>query len=99
MWATSGTGIYDAVIDAVKKDRNLVEKAREASHYLLYNVVNSLALNGISSTDRVVSVMPWWQITLIVIDVVLGVGALASLGILAYVDLRKGKEELSNEQN
>lgn len=93
MWATSGTGVYDEVIDDVKTDAQLVGKLREASHYLLYNVVNSLAFNGITKNSTVVSVMPWWQITLIVVDIVLGVVAAGALGLTVVgVFVKKDKK-------
>lgn len=37
-----------------------------------YTVANSNVMNGISSTAKVVAVTPWWKITLIAVDTVLG---------------------------
>ena len=96
MWATSGTGVYDAVIDDVKADSQLVGKMREAAHYLLYNVVNSLAFNGIGQNDRVVPVTPYWEVLLYVIIGLLSVataGSLVMIGIDTVKGAKKKKEE------
>ena len=97
MWATSGTGVYDAVIEEVKNDAQLVGKLREASHYLLYNVVNSLAFNGIGSDDRVVSVTPYWEVILYVMIGVFGVTAVGSLAMVAVGAVRGGKKKEVND--
>lgn len=49
-------------------------RVREAVHRVLYTIVNySAAMNGVSQTSQVVSVMPWWQMTL---AIAFGVNAL-----------------------
>lgn len=93
MWATSGTGIYDAVIDAAKTDAKMVKNMRESCHYMLYNLVNSLAFNGIGSSDRVVKVMPWWETTLIVLDCVIGLALLGSASLVVLSKFKKEDEE------
>lgn len=96
MWATSGTGVYEAVIEDVKQDAQLVGKLREASHYLLYNVVNSLAFNGISQNDRVVPVTPYWEVLLYVMIGVFGVVAVGSFCMVAVGEVQKGKKKEVN---
>ena len=34
---------------------------REATHKILYTVVNSNAMNGWSSADRLEVIVPWWK--------------------------------------
>jgi beta-glucosidase len=55
---------------------------RTASKHILYAVANSLAMNGISSSAKVVQVMPAWQTWMIALDVVVGVLALVGVVLL-----------------
>ena len=96
MWATSGTGVYDAVIEDVLQDAQLVGKLREASHYLLYNVVNSLAFNGISQDSRVVPVTPYWEVILYVIFGVLSVVTVGSAAMVVVGTVQGGKKKEVN---
>ena len=93
MWATSGTAIYDAVIDDAKKDAKMVANMRESCHYMLYNIVNSMAFNGIAPSDKIVEVMPWWQSLLIAIDCIIGVVLAGSIAMVAVAKLKGKKEE------
>ena len=95
-WLTSGTGVYDAVIEDVLQDAQLVGKLREASHYLLYNVVNSLAFNGISQDSRVVPVTPYWEVILYVIIGVLSVVTVGSAAMVVVGTVRGGKKKEVN---
>ena len=69
------------------------QRVREAAHRVLYVIVNnSCLMNGVKSTDRIVSIMPWWQVTLIVVMAVSGVvagGALATNVVLKVRNLRR----------
>ena len=96
MWATSGTGVYDAVIEDVLQDAQLVGKLREASHYLLYNVVNSLAFNGISQDSRVVPVTPYWEVILYVSIGVLSVVTVGSAAMVVVGTVQGGKKKEVN---
>ena len=95
-WLTSGTGVYDAVIEDVLQDAQLVGKLREASHYLLYNVVNSLAFNGISQDSRVVPVTPYWEVILYVIIGVLSVVTVGSAAMVVVGTVQGGKKKEVN---
>ncbi len=85
-------------LDKFENDAYVCQLMRQAVHRLLYVQANSSAMNGLSSSDRVVSILTWWQTTLIVIDVVLGVlfAASAVMLILTILNGRKkdGSEEL-----
>ena len=60
----------------------------------LYAYVNSTAVNGISSSDRVVTITPAWQICVYAADAVVGVLAAAGavLFIIACIKNRKGAQ-------
>ena len=47
-------------------------------------------MNGVTPNKRYVSIMPWWQVTLIVAIVVVGVAALSGL-IIYFVTLFKNE--------
>ncbi len=68
-------------------DPYICQLLRQAVHRILYVQVNSSAMNGISSTDRVVPVTPWWQTALIAVDV-----ALAALTALCAFMLLRSKK-------
>ena len=79
---------------ALKEWKNSVafkNRVREATHRVLYVTVNySAAMNGVTPNKRYVSIMPWWQVALIVAIVVVGVAALSGL-IIYFVTLFKNE--------
>lgn len=84
--------------DTLKSDAKLLEAVRESCHRILYTYVNSNAMNGVSSSSKIVSVMPWWKGVLYGIDAVIAVFAAVSF-IMYLVTLKnrygqiKGREE------
>ena len=73
LYLTSLVGSFD--IPGYASDASVMCDLRQACHRILYNIANSLAMNGISATSRVVFAMPPWGILLIIIDIVLVLGA------------------------
>lgn len=77
----AGTDIYDSPDPTIhtanaanyENDAYIVTQMREAMHNILYTVVNSNAMNGLSEADTMKQVTPWWQIALIALIVVFGV--------------------------
>lgn len=65
---------------------------RQATHRILYTVANSNAMNGLSSSQEVVQVTPWWQTALYVLC-----GATAAMTVFGAVmtvrAMKKSKEE------
>ncbi len=57
------------------------QSVRQAIHRYLYTIVNhSAAMNGFSAASEIVSVMPWWQLLILVLQAVsLFVGGAGSL--------------------
>lgn len=95
-----GSDIWDGVKSIEQTDESLYanqndpyvcQLMRQAVHRLLYVQVNSSVMNGISSHDRVVEIMTWWQITLIVVDVVFGVLTLCSI-VMLVIAVRQKKQ-------
>ncbi len=70
---STGTDMYDGLynnhgrtdqLEAYKNNAYVMTNLREACHRVCYVIVNCSAMNGISSSDTVVSVLPWWQVAL-----------------------------------
>ena len=82
----AGTDSWDSSADQwtvelknlYKDDPDICQAMREASHRVLYTVANSNAMNGISSTQKIVSVTPWWQAALYVLCAAMAVMTVVS---------------------
>ena len=55
-------GFRASDISDKQNDPYIAQLLRQAIHRILYVQVNSSAMNGISSTARVVPITTWWQI-------------------------------------
>ena len=67
----------------IAKDTAFQQELKKMLKYDLYTFVNSNTMNGITSDSRSVRVYPWWEITLIVVNVVFGV--LTALACVWYI--------------
>lgn len=76
------TGADNWTIENYQNNPTVMSQLREASKHILYAVSHSFAMNGISSTARVVQVLPLWQTWLIAADVILGLLALFGIVLL-----------------
>ena len=94
MFCTSGTGFanYLKGID-ITKDYKLMSNMREAIHRQLYNFANSAAMNGLTSSSRIVNVNTWYDNALIALVSVSSVLTAASLGLIVYNFAVSKKEE------
>lgn len=98
----AGTDAYDCsssgwykLLQKYKNDARVVTVMRQATKRILYTVVNSAAMNGFSTTDKVIKVMPAWKGVVIVIDVVL-VALTVTFGtklVLNIIKKKKSKQE------
>lgn len=75
----------------------VVNLMRKACHNILYSVINSAAMNGISTNVMVVSITPQWQYWLMIFDGVVGVLIVVS-GILVFRNYRKSKNTIEIEE-
>lgn len=89
MFCTSGTSMSAIIAERAKTDAKLLENLRNATHRNLYNMANSLAMNGLTSDSKVIDVVTWYEAAIISVISVSTVGALASLGLLGYSILKK----------
>ena len=96
MFCTSGNTFSDVITPRITSDLKLFTNVREATHRILYNFANSMAVNGLAPSSRVVKVMPWYQVALVTLIVISAVGMVGSIGMIAFsaiYDNRHKKEE------
>lgn len=81
MFCTSGAGFanYLKGID-ITKDYKIMSNMREAIHRNLYNFANSAAMNGMTSSSKVVPVRVWYQKALLGLEI--GSGIILGLSLL-----------------
>lgn len=68
----------------------VVNNIREATHNIVYTIVNSNAMNGVSTSSKIVAVTPTWKYWLITANIVLG---LAILWAIVFVTRRSSKQK------
>lgn len=66
---------------------------RLSAKRILFATAQSNAMNGISSDSKVVPVTPWWQAALYVVDAVICVICVASLGWTAAALIQEEKQK------
>ena len=88
LWLNTDSEVYK--MDGAANSPTLVNALRNASHDILYTVVNSSAMNGIDENVKVVKVMPQWQTWLIALDVFLAVVILGG-AVLVTRRIKKNK--------
>ena len=88
---TQFTGKF-TIDENYRKSPTFCQALRTSAKRILQTVANSSAMNGISSKDRIVSVLSWWQTALIAIDVVLGVLTAAAATLLVLTVVKKSRQ-------
>ena len=90
LWLNTDSEVYK--LPNAASNPTLVTALRNASHDILYTVVNSSAMNGIDDGVEVVKIMPLWQKWLIAFDCCMGlVILLGAYGIVRRC--KKNKEQ------
>jgi len=89
-WDSSAVQWTDDLNNLYKNDPDICQAMRQATHRILYTVANSNAMNGISATQEVVAVTPWWETALYVL--IGATGILSVFGIVMTVrEIKKNK--------
>ena len=94
-WLSSSDWLVSKIEDWAKADGKFMRNLRNSCKNFLYAYVNSTAINGMSSTDKVVQIMPAWEKALVSVDVIIGVIAVAACVLLVLStlkDFKFGKE-------
>ena len=92
MFCTSGTSMSSILAERAKSDVKLLGYLREATHRNLYNMANSLAMNGLTSDSKVIDVVTWYEGAIIGVISASAVIAAASLALLGYSTFKKEEE-------
>ena len=90
---TSNIGAIESSKSLIEKDGNFQEEMKQNLKYTLYNIAQSNAMNGISSTSQIVRVRTWVENALD--GATYGLGALTALCLLlAFIrDIKSGKKK------
>ena len=75
----------------IQKDTEFQHELKKMLKYDLFTFVQSNAMNGITKDTHIVRAYPWWEITLIGINIGLGVLTALSLCLYAVPQLKKKK--------
>lgn len=86
LWLNSAAGSW--VYEGYARDATFMNLLRNACKNILYTVANSNAMNGLSTTTKVVYKTPAWQKAMIAVDVVAGTLLLAA-AVVAFVSYMK----------
>lgn len=93
LWATSGTQFYQYSIGPTMQDAKMLQNLRDACHVILYNIADSIGVNGLSPTAHVVDATPYWETIAYVLCVVLAVADLAAFALLIKKSRDKTRKE------
>jgi len=95
----STSDAYVTQINAYKNDAAMANWLREATHRVLYSTANSSAMNSYivddGITTKTIDITPFWEPTLIAIDIVFGLLLVGSAVVLALTLIRS-KKRLEN---
>lgn len=86
-----GDAIAAAVADG---DGFMLQQLRQATKHNIYAMSHTFAVNGLSSNTTVVTVVPWWEIALLAITAVSGVGFVVCT-VLSIADAFRKKVTVS----
>lgn len=82
---------------ASKENAQIAQAMRESAHRILYTVLHSRGMDGISADTMIIHVTPWWSTTLTVAEYILAalslLGAILLILDIAGISLKKGKKE------
>ena len=92
----SPTPLHTDILKNYEDDPYIVSQMREAVHGILYTVANSNAMNGLSSSDRLELVTPWWQVALYALIAVCAVMTVLS-AVMLVINIKRKKELKSME--
>ena len=91
--ADSGSYVNTTLsVDMFQSDPVLRVAMREAAHHILYAFVNSAAMNGQASNDRIELITPWWQPALLTLQIVSGVAS-ALFGALYLINVNRKEDK------
>ena len=98
IWDSPDPTIHTTLAKDYENDPLIVTEMRESMHKILYTVVNSNAMNGLSEADRLETVVPWWQMALYTLIGLFAVSTVASTVMLVRaIKYKKKTANLAEE--
>ena len=99
IWLYTESGMYNAnFVELAQTDKYLLQLGKESCHSILYSYVNSSAMNGYTTeVENLSKTLPWWKPTLISINVVTGLLAVASLTLLTLKIVEKKERRMKRK--
>ena len=90
---TSDIGAMEASKDMIAKDQSFQQEMKQSLKYYLYNIAQSNAMNGISSTTEIQYVQTWVDKALLGAEI--GFGVLTALCLILAIrnDIKSGKKK------
>ncbi len=67
---------------AAKENAPMARAMRESAHRILYTVVHSRGMDGISSDTVIIQVTPWWSTAITAVQIVTGILTLAGAALM-----------------
>ena len=99
-WCFDTNGVHGkAAIDLARENNDgyMVMKVAESAKYWLHSIATSPVINGLSATDKIISVTPWWQTAIQAIRISTGILAglfvIATIGCTVYSLVKRDKKE------
>ena len=82
-----------------QNDPHMVNAMRQACHRMLYTIVNSNAMNGVTPLTKMINVMVWWQMALADGIIYCGIVTIVMLSIATAKQIKysKYKKETATE--
>jgi hypothetical protein len=93
IWLAGNVAPCYAAMPNYEKDPVVVNALVEAVHRDLYEYANTFMMNGLSSTDKVVTITSWWATTISLIDLVFEIGTAACGTMLVLNIMKKNKQK------
>lgn len=95
-WDSSSVRWTDDLNNLYRNDPDIAQAMRQATHRILYTVANSSAMNGLSASQKVVAVTPWWQMALYALCTVMAV--LTVVSAVMIVRARKKTKKIKAQE-
>lgn len=95
MWLNTDKGLWLEQLGNYAENPLLLTQMRTAAKHILYAVSRSIVMNGMTSTAKIVPVMPKWQTWMIALDVVMGVLIAGGVFYATWYLIRKKKERVT----
>ena len=93
--AFCGFGINEGITywnpESLSGDRDMLQAVQQNTHYLLYALANSAAMNGVNATTHIENVMTWWRVLYIALIAVFSV--LVAVCVIGYVFARRKQKK------